>query len=300
MTHVYCSHCFRYNPCSAIRDCAWISEVAICKTRKIDTNYGAWSVGQRNRAYFDTSIYPFDGIDIVYPFLRPTTRTIDQSSVRVKCAKDGQIDTFEYEYGSESDSNDREPLSADFFLTTRYACPPKPSTPSNISQYHPIPSNTSHISMPFWLYVVLSFGVIITFCVCAASCSLKCWKRSSPEEQLNGHGEVALNSGVSSFFHRPSNFVSREYYTSAEASARESPSGPEVHLPQNSRSHIYQAIPQEAQWSRSQSQTRAGSHRSALELLEPPTYEAVLRLKELESSDACVYVIAPNNQQNRL
>ena len=288
---VLCSLCFRYNPCSAVKDCGnmpmpfrFTSNAAICQSRKF-LPYGTWTVGQRDLVYFETS---YSDINIVYPFLHPTTGTTAQSIVHVMCANEGQIDTFEYEKGSESiNAGDQEPQSAHFILTTRYACPPKPSTPSQTS-------------MPFWLFVVLTFGGIITCCVCAACCTLKCWKRSSPEEQLSGHDEVALDSArVSSAFHRASNFESRESYTSAETSAREPSSGPEVHLPRNFRSHNYQASPQEAQWTGSQSQTRAGPHRQAPELFEPPTYETVLRLKELESSNAGAYVIAPNNQQNR-
>ena len=289
---ILCSLCFRYNPCSAVEDCIrFTSNTAICQSRKFFP-YGTWTVGQRELVYFETStIYSYD-IDIVYPFLLPTTETTDKSIVHVKCANEGQIDTFEYKRGSENiNVGDQEPQSAHFYLTTRYACPPKPSTPPTLL---PTPSQTS---MTFWLIVLLTFGGIITCCVCAACCTLKCWKRSTPVEQLSGHGEVALDSTrVSPAYYRASNFESREYYTSAETSAREPQSGPEVHLPRNFRSRNNQAFPQEAQWTGSQSQTRAGPHRQAPELFEPPTYETVLRLKELESSNAGSYVIAPNNQ----
>ena len=242
---------------------------------------GTWTVGQRARAYFASSSYD---IDIKYPFTNAITGTQSESTVHVKCAKQGQtIDKFKYEPNTESSTgSDSGPQSAHFILTTRLACPPQ-------------------ISLPVWPIIVITIVGIGAFCVCTACCAFcrKCSKSSS-EEQLSELDEVALDSArVSSAFHRSSNFESREFNTSAETSTRETPIGPEVHLPQNSRSRTSQTLPQQAQWSGLQSLARTGPLPPVPELLEPPTYEAVLRLKELEASDAGAHVMAANTQTNR-
>ena len=210
----------RYNPCCAVRNCNFTDDVALCQTRKRGPDYGtSYVVGQHDSAYFDGSTSPFNGIDIIYPLIREdenTTRRLE-SIVHVMCERES-VDTFEYEPGSETSSGgDRVPQSAHFFLNTRLACVPQ--------------------TIPVWLIVVLSIMGLGAFCVCAsmiACCSLKQSMRSLQEDQVSGLGEGGLNSArISPAIHRASN---------SESDALEPPSGPEVHLPQNSRWHNSQAL----------------------------------------------------------
>ena len=110
---------FRYNPCSEVKNCDKNYNVSICQTRKVGSYNGTWTVGQRDRAYFETNTNPNYGIDIAYPFIRPSTHTTDRSYVHLLCQTDGQsIDTFKLELETIN-AGDDEPQSAHFFLTTR-------------------------------------------------------------------------------------------------------------------------------------------------------------------------------------
>ena len=148
------SLCFRYNPCSAVRNCNEIYNVSICQTRKIGSYNGTWTIGQRDHAYFETNPNPTYGIDIVYPFIRPSTQTTDRSYVHVLCQNDGQsIDTFKLDFEGIN-AGDEEPQSAHFSLITRYACPPQTFTSTRTSTSHP-----SQTSVPLWLITRLRINI---------------------------------------------------------------------------------------------------------------------------------------------
>lgn len=284
----------RYNPCTPIRCFNSSTESAICQTR-IDSKT-EYIVGEQRRAYFDPSF--FYAINIVYPFIDGPSQKMFYSNVHVICDRiEGR-----FVYDQYSESSNSGPQSANFTLYTRYACPYPLETTSTRP---PSPPTSSWIS---FLISALCVGI---FCCCSACCALCCMRTSPPpdfDDPAVIDSERTLQAIRLSIQTARAARRSRDYYSSSEAAGHmaaevETSSGPEVHSasPHTSRSGASHGLLQRIG---DQSSAVPGlSAPAAPETLAPPTYETVIRMKELETREAGAYVVTPAasaTQQNRL